>query len=106
MRETIVSVRQQRSMRESKPSKRQASVEPSKRQVELAELTTKARKKLPKSAFAIPEDHEYPIHDETHARNALARVSQHGTPQEKARVRAAVARKYPNMMAKHKKMMK
>jgi hypothetical protein len=33
----------------------------------------------------------------SHARNALARVSQHGTPAEKKQVRAAVAKKYPGI---------
>lgn len=65
--------------------------------VQLAELTTKARKKLPTSTFAIPEDRAYPIPDEAHARNALARVSQFGTPEEQSRVRAAVKRKFPNI---------
>src|SRR5699024_11412436 len=32
-----------------------------------------------------------------HARNALSRVSQHGSPAEKKRVRAAVRRKYPSI---------
>jgi hypothetical protein len=65
--------------------------------VSLAELTTRARKALPKGTFAIPETRSYPIPDEAHARNALARVAQHGTPEEKARVRAAVKRKFPNI---------
>lgn len=69
--------------------------------VMLAELTTRARKKLKKSKFAIPEKSpgsgSYPIPDRAHAQNALARVSQHGTPAEKARVRKAVKRKYPSM---------
>ena len=39
----------------------------------------------------------YPIPDESHARNALARVSQHGSEAEKAKVRRAVAAKYPNI---------
>lgn len=65
--------------------------------VDLAELTTKARKALPKGTFAIPETRSYPIPDEAHARNALARVAQFGTPEEKARVRAAVKRKFPNI---------
>lgn len=59
-------------------------------------LSSESRKKLPKSAFAIPPD-RYPIHDESHARNALSRVAQHGTPDEKAKVRAAVHRRYPNI---------
>lgn len=62
----------------------------------MAELTTKGRKQLKKSSFALPGK-RYPIHDLAHARNALARVSQYGTPEEKARVRAAVHRKYPGI---------
>jgi hypothetical protein len=64
-----------------------------------AVLTAAARKKLPKSAFAIPEEEAYPIHDEAHARNALARVTQHGTPEQKRRVRNAVKRRYPHIVA-------
>lgn len=64
---------------------------------ELAELTPEQRKKLPDSSFAIPEDRSYPIHDIAHARNALARVSAHGTPEEKSRVRNAVYRRYPEL---------
>ncbi len=63
----------------------------------LSVLTAEKRKKLKSSDYAIPEKKAYPIHDETHARNALARVSQHGTPEEKKRVRAAVKRRYPNI---------
>lgn len=59
-------------------------------------LTSKGRKRIKASNFALPGK-RYPIHDPSHARNALARVSQHGTPSEKARVRAAVYRKYPGM---------
>ena len=60
-------------------------------------LTTKARKKLPKSSFAMPGKRAYPINDKAHARNALARVSQYGTPAEKAKVRSAVHRKFPGI---------
>lgn len=63
----------------------------------MAELTPKKRKSLSKASFAIPEKRKYPIHDKAHARNALARVAQHGTPAEKRRVRAAVRRKYPSI---------
>jgi len=61
----------------------------------MAKLTYKRRKMLPKTAFAIPERRQYPIYDKPHARNALARVSQFGTPTEKKRVRAAVCKRYP-----------
>jgi hypothetical protein len=62
----------------------------------MAKLTAAARKKLPEKAFALP-GRRYPIHDASHARNALARVSQHGTPAEQARVRSAVKRKFPGI---------
>jgi hypothetical protein len=61
-----------------------------------AELSSAARNKLPDSSFALP-GRRYPIHDRAHAANALARVSQHGTPEEKAKVRAAVCKKYPDL---------
>jgi hypothetical protein len=64
-------------------------------------LTTKQRKKISKKKFAIPskapESGSYPIPDAAHARNALARVSQHGTPAEKATVRAKIKREYPSI---------
>jgi len=64
--------------------------------VEKAKLKAKTRNALPDSAFALP-GRRYPIHDENHARNALARVAQHGTPAEQAKVKAAVRRRYPNI---------
>ena len=65
-------------------------------------LSTKSRKALPKSAFGMPARRAYPLEDASHARNALARVSQHGSPSEKAKVRAAVKRKYPGIKQKGK----
>jgi len=62
----------------------------------MAKLTTKKRKALRASSFALG-GRRYPIHDITHARSALQRVSQHGTPSEKKRVRAAVRHKYPSI---------
>jgi hypothetical protein len=63
----------------------------------MAKLTAKARKAIPTKSFAEPKGRKYPIEDKSHARNALARVSQHGSPAEKSKVRAAVKRKYPSM---------
>jgi len=69
-------------------------------------LSSAQRKRLPSSAFALPGQGagpsgkgagSYPIPDRSHARNALARVSQHGSPSQKARVRAAVRRKFPSI---------
>ena len=42
----------------------------------MADLTSKARKKLPAKDFAEPEKRAYPIEDKAHARNAKARASQ------------------------------
>lgn len=70
----------------------------------MAKLTAKARRSIPKKDFAIPskapKSGSYPIEDAAHGRNALARVSQFGTPAEKAQVRAKVAAKYPGMVKK------
>lgn len=41
----------------------------------MAKLTTKQRKKLPKSEFAGP-DRSFPVPDKSHAANAKARASQ------------------------------
>jgi len=60
-------------------------------------LTALMRKHLDESQFAIPEKKAYPVNDRSHAANALARVSQHGSSEEKARVRVAVHRRYPDM---------
>lgn len=39
-------------------------------------LTTKKRKSLPKTAFALPAQKAYPIMDKAHAINAKARATQ------------------------------
>ena len=72
----------------------------------MAVLTAGERQKLPKKSFALPGKGEgpkgagagsYPIPDASHARNALARVSQHGSSAEKAAVRAKVHSKFPEI---------
>ena len=42
----------------------------------MAKLTTKARNKLPKSAFAEPKERKFPVNDRAHAANAKSRASQ------------------------------
>jgi len=72
----------------------------------MANLSAKQRQNLKSSQFALPGKGEgkggkgagsYPIPDAAHARNALARVAQHGTSAEKATVRAKVKAKFPNI---------
>lgn len=76
----------------------------------MARLTYGERKSMPKSEFAIPAHKTsgnkagkgaYPIPDKSHARNALARVSQFGSSEEKKKVRAAVHRKFPSIGDHH-----
>jgi hypothetical protein len=55
------------------------------------------RKKLKDKDFALPDERKYPIPDESHARNALARVAQHGTDEEQKKVRKAVEKRYPDL---------
>jgi hypothetical protein len=62
----------------------------------MAKLTAAKRNRLPESTFAGP-DRSYPIPDESHARNALARASQHASPELRAKIRAKVRRRYPSI---------
>lgn len=72
-----------------------------------AVLSAEDRRDIPRSDFAIPRraktpegkarSGSYPIPDETHARAALGLVGMHGSPEEKAEVRARVAAKYPHL---------
>ena len=63
----------------------------------MAKLTAAQRNALPRSDFAQPSKRKYPINDRSHARNALARVSQHGTAAEKRKIRRKVAERYPSI---------
>ena len=69
----------------------------------MSKLTTNQRKAITTKYFAGP-DRSYPIPDENHARNALARAAQHADPAERARIRAAVHRKFPNIAQEHQSM--
>ena len=75
-------------------------------QVVERDLDAAERRALPDSDFALPGRGEgpegkqagsYPIPDKSHARMALAMVAKHGTPEEKKKARAAVARKFPDI---------
>lgn len=68
----------------------------------MSKLSERGRKMV--KAFASPKGtgdkkkrNMYPIPDIEHARNALARASQHGSPEERERVRKAVYKKFPNL---------
>jgi hypothetical protein len=42
----------------------------------MAKLSEKKRDSMPDSKFGLPEQHKYPMPDESHARNAKARAAQ------------------------------
>lgn len=65
--------------------------------------STKNRKRLSKKTFALPGKRKYPIPDKAHARNALARVAQNGTPAEQKKVEAAVKKRFPGIGKQGKK---
>lgn len=71
----------------------------------MSKLSTQQRKNLPTKSFAGPK-RSYPINDPNHARNALSRVSQNGSPELKAKVRAAVQKKYPEIAVNSRKKAK
>jgi hypothetical protein len=78
-----------------------------------AKMSLQRRESLPAKSFAVPAAKakkigvageikgeakgKYPIPDMKRARNALARVSQHGTPGERSAVRSKVYAKFPGL---------
>ena len=66
----------------------------------MSKLTTAARKKLPKSAFALPGG-RFPVEDKAHARDAKARASQrYNAGHLSAAEKVAVDRKADAVLAK------
>jgi hypothetical protein len=61
-------------------------------------LTAKERSRLPDSAFAMPEARAYPIDTAEHAKKSLAIAVNHGSPANEARVKAAVHKRYPELV--------
>lgn len=59
----------------------------------MARLTAAQRKKLPASAFAGP-NRSYPVQDAGHAKAALGRVAEFGSPALQKKVKAKVHKKY------------
>lgn len=59
-------------------------------------LDAATRNALPDKAFALP-GRKYPIHDASHARDALSRVAADGTSHEQRVVKVAVAKRFPGI---------
>lgn len=72
-------------------------------------LSMEERRQIPKSDFALPEkapgSGSYPIKDKAHARAAL-RMRGHASPEDQARIKRAVASKYPDLGKGKKKSKK
>ena len=68
----------------------------------MAKLTGRQRRRLPKSAFALPSKRKFPIHDKAHARNALSRASTQ-KPGTARYIRAKVYKRYPSLRPKKKR---
>ena len=65
----------------------------------MSKLTSAERNALPDSDFAGP-DRSYPVPDASHARNALSRVSQNGSPELKKKVASKVHSKFSRIGSK------
>lgn len=59
--------------------------------------TKTGRKAMGDNNFGLPAQKKYRIDDAPHARDALGRVAQRGTPAERKQVQSRVARKYPSI---------
>lgn len=62
--------------------------------------TKAGRQAMSPKQFGLPRQRKYRIDDLAHARAALARVAQHGTPAEQRQVRARVTKKFPSLKKK------
>lgn len=83
----------------------------------MAKLSYEEREELPDRAFADRERRAYPVptvrelrevgaidpeeSGPSHARNALARVAQHGSPEQKREVCRLIQERYPEVHATH-----
>jgi hypothetical protein len=68
----------------------------------MAKLSYQARKHLPAKDFVFPKTKSYPIEDKAHARAALqaaggARSGKPASPAKRAKIEAAVHRKFPSI---------
>ena len=63
----------------------------------MAALTSRRRRRLPSSSFAIPSKRKYPVDTQARARNAISRVQQNGTAAEKRAVFRKVRSRYPSL---------
>jgi hypothetical protein len=67
----------------------------------VGQIDVQGKEKITGKRIRCTKKRKYPIENEAHARNALARVSRFGTPEEKKMVCEAEAKRYPMIHEKH-----
>lgn len=63
-------------------------------------MTSAKRSKMKSSTFGLAGKRKYPLDTKGRAKNALARVAQHGTKAEQKAVRAKAVKRYPSLAKK------
>ena len=63
----------------------------------MARLRSSRRRKLPKSAFALPSQRKYPIDTKARARAALSYAARKDTAGSPETIRRAVYKRYPSL---------
>lgn len=63
----------------------------------MAKMRSRQRRRLPKSAFALPSKRKYPINTKARARAALAYSARKTTEGSPRTIRRAVLKKYPSL---------
>lgn len=60
-------------------------------------LSAEERSKLKAGDFALPKERAFPMHTVEHARDSLSRSGQDSAPDERAKVKAAIHKRYPQL---------
>ncbi len=68
----------------------------------MARLTAEQRRQLKPSDYVYPKERAFPIHDKAHAKAALILSGRKG-PDVQKKVRAAVKRRFPDLVSDSKK---
>jgi len=69
----------------------------------MAKLSSKRRKALPRSSFALPSQRKYPIDTKARAKSALAYASRSDTAGAYSTIRAKVLKRYPSLRKNRRK---
>lgn len=67
-------------------------------------LSAAERSQLKSGDFALPKERAYPMHTLEHARDSLSRSGQGSAPDERAKVKAAIHKRYPKLAAEKREV--